>query len=301
MTPQDALQRAQAQGLDLVEVAASAHPPVCRIMDYGKYKYEQKKKKAEAKRNATTTQLKEVKMRPKTDDHDFDFKIRHARRFLDAGDKVKVTIMFRGREMAHQDVARRLLDRVVGELKDLAQVESQARMEGRNMFLVLSPLKSKQSVAAKQAEEGKAPVPEPSDDLVPPAVEVQRRPVLRKKAKKTEEAPAVKEEPKAEAKAEKAEPEKTEAKAEPAKAEAKAEPAKAEAKAEPAKAEAKAEPAEVEPKKAPAKKTTKKVATKKKTTAAAKKTTKKTTKKAAKKTTKKKTTKKKSTTKSAKK
>ena len=125
--------------MDLVEVAPNARPPVCRIMDYGRYKYEQAKADREAKRKQHVTQMKEIKMRPNIEEHDFEFKTRHIKRFLSERDKVKVTIMFRGREMAHTENGKEVLDDVVEEIGDLAVVEQQARLEGRNMFLILAP------------------------------------------------------------------------------------------------------------------------------------------------------------------
>ena len=139
MTPWDALQKAQERGLDLVEVAPGANPPVCRIMDYGKYKYEQKKKQAASKAKAHAATLKEVKLRPRTDDHDLDFKVRRARRFLIEGDKVKVTLMFRGREIVHTSLGFEQLDRVKTMLADIANEESTPRLEGRFMSMILVP------------------------------------------------------------------------------------------------------------------------------------------------------------------
>jgi translation initiation factor IF-3 len=130
---------AREKGMDLVEVAPNARPPVCRIMDYGRYKYEQAKADREAKRKQHVTQMKEIKMRPNIEEHDFEFKTRHIKRFLMDRDKVKVTIMFRGREMAHTENGKEVLDDVVEEIGDLAIVEQQARLEGRNMFLILAP------------------------------------------------------------------------------------------------------------------------------------------------------------------
>jgi len=130
---------AREKGMDLVEVAPNARPPVCRIMDYGRYKYEQAKAEREAKRKQHVTQMKEIKMRPNIEEHDFEFKTRHIKRFLSERDKVKVTIMFRGREMAHTENGKEALDDVVEEIGDLAVVEQQARLEGRNMFLILAP------------------------------------------------------------------------------------------------------------------------------------------------------------------
>ena len=130
---------AREKGMDLVEVAPNARPPVCRIMDYGRYKYEQAKAEREAKKKQHVTQMKEIKMRPNIEEHDFEFKTRHIKRFLQERDKVKVTIMFRGREMAHTENGKAVLDDVIEEIGDLAIVEQQARLEGRNMFLILAP------------------------------------------------------------------------------------------------------------------------------------------------------------------
>lgn len=144
MKPEDALRDAEEQGLDLVEVAPKAEPPVCRIMDYGKYRYQQSKRAKESKKHQHTVTLKEIKYRPKISDHDFDFKTNHVRDFLKAGNKVKLTIMFRGREMAHPEFGRDLLGRVVEDVKDLCQEMPNVnftRLEGRNMSLVLSPNK----------------------------------------------------------------------------------------------------------------------------------------------------------------
>ncbi len=129
-------------GLDLVEINPKTNPPVCRIMDFGKFKYEQKKQANLARKRQKVIEVKEVKMRPKTDSHDFDFKLKHVRRFLEEGNKAKVTIRFRGREMAHPEVAARLLDRVIETVKDVAVVEQSYRMEGRTMTMVLGPSKS---------------------------------------------------------------------------------------------------------------------------------------------------------------
>jgi len=133
----DALQRADEAGLDLVEIAPTSNPPVCRIIDYGKYKYGLAKKQHGAKQKST--QLKEVKLRPFTSSHDLEFKVRHAKDFLADGHKVKITVMFRGREMAHQDAGRTLLTKVVELLAATANVEQTPRMEGRNMNLLLAP------------------------------------------------------------------------------------------------------------------------------------------------------------------
>jgi translation initiation factor IF-3 len=136
-----ALQASAEQGLDLVEVSPNADPPVCRIMDYGKYKYQQSKRAAEAKKKQARVELKEVKLRPKTDEHDYQFKVKNAKRFLTEGNKVKVTIMFRGREVTHPEFGRRILERVAADVAELAQIESQPNMSGRFMSMVLGPVK----------------------------------------------------------------------------------------------------------------------------------------------------------------
>jgi len=133
----EAIRKAEEAGLDLVEVAPTAKPPVCRIMDFGKYKYEISKKAAESRKHQTVIVVKEIKLRPRTDEHDVNFKMNNIRRFLGDGNKVKVTVMFRGREMAHTDHGRQLLDRIVADLQNEAVVEQPPRMEGRNMTLLL--------------------------------------------------------------------------------------------------------------------------------------------------------------------
>jgi translation initiation factor IF-3 len=138
---QDALRRAQELDLDLVEVAPQAEPPVCRIMDYGKFKYERDVKQKEARRKQSRTGLKEIKFRPKIDRHDYDTKKGHVDRFLRGGNKVKVTIMFRGREMAHTDLGRKILDRLVEDLGETIVVEMMPKQEGRNMIMVIAPNK----------------------------------------------------------------------------------------------------------------------------------------------------------------
>jgi translation initiation factor IF-3 len=137
-----ALEIAEEQGLDLVEVAPLARPPVCRIMDYGKFKYEEQRQQREARKKQHQVQIKEVKMRPGIEEHDYDFKMRHARRFLEEGNKVKLTMMFRGRQMAHPEFGRRVLERVSTELQDISKVESYPSLEGRSMIMVLAPMKT---------------------------------------------------------------------------------------------------------------------------------------------------------------
>jgi translation initiation factor IF-3 len=134
-----ALARAQEEGLDLVEVAPMARPPVVRIMDYGKFKFEQAKQARLAKKKQHVILLKEVKYRPGIDDHDFQTKTRHARRFLEEGNKVKVTMMFRGRQVAHPELGKDVLDRVASELADLGKIETDAKLEGKNMTMILAP------------------------------------------------------------------------------------------------------------------------------------------------------------------
>ena len=136
---EEALSKAYALNLDLVEVAPEARPPVCRIMDYGKFRYEQSKKAREAKKKQTVIELKEIKLRPKTEEHDFQFKTKHAERFLKEGNKAKVTMMFRGREMVRMDRGKALLTRFVETLKEVAVVEQPPKVEGRNMTLILAP------------------------------------------------------------------------------------------------------------------------------------------------------------------
>jgi translation initiation factor IF-3 len=138
---QDALERAAAADLDLVEVAPQANPPVCRIMDYGKYKYERGMRQKEARKKQARIEVKEIKFRPKIDRHDYETKKGHVVRFLNAGARVKVTIMFRGREMAHTELGMRILDRLVEDLDGLATVEQPAKLDGRNMVMVVAPTK----------------------------------------------------------------------------------------------------------------------------------------------------------------
>lgn len=137
-----ALEIAETHNLDLVEIAPDAKPPVCKIIDFGKFMYEKKKKEKEAKKKQHTMQVKELRFRPNTDDHDLEFKTRHARGFLDDGDKVKATVQFRGRDMLYTDKGKVLLNNLSEELSDIAEVESQPTMEGRRMIMILTPNKS---------------------------------------------------------------------------------------------------------------------------------------------------------------
>ena len=139
--PEEGVAMAEEAGLDLVEVSPNASPPVCKIMDFGKYKYEQQKKAAEAKKKQKVTELKEVKFRPNIDTHDYDVKMKSVTKFLGEGDKVKVTLRFRGREMAHQDLGRELLEKVADDIDELGKVESMPKMEGRQMTMVIAPAK----------------------------------------------------------------------------------------------------------------------------------------------------------------
>ena len=177
LATQGAMSRAAEQGLQLVEVNAKASPPVCKIMDYGKFKYENAKREREAKKHKKTQELKEVKFRPKTHDHDFGFKVKHARRFLEDNNKVKLLVQFRGREMAHPEVGRAVLERVVVELSDLATVLQIPRQEGNRMSMILAPKARRESGGkpkgsrttqggsdpASKGKEGGDPAPSPSD------------------------------------------------------------------------------------------------------------------------------------------
>ena len=136
---QDALDQAAEAGLDLVEISPHAEPPVCKILDYGKYKFQAQKKAAEARKKQKTVEVKEIKMRPNIDTHDYDVKMRSMKRFFEEGDKVKVTLRFRGREMAHQELGRALLDRVREQVGEMAKVETEPKLEGRQMVMVLAP------------------------------------------------------------------------------------------------------------------------------------------------------------------
>lgn len=138
MVLREALRLAAESQLDLVEVAPLAKPPVCRIMDYGKYKYEQQKREKEARKKQKIVTLKEVKVRPNIEDHDFQVKLKNAQRFLQDGDKVKATVMFRGRELSHPELGRQVLVRLAGELKDIANIERDAKLEGKNMIMILA-------------------------------------------------------------------------------------------------------------------------------------------------------------------
>jgi translation initiation factor IF-3 len=180
---EEALRRAQEKGLDLVEVNPKGTPPVCKILDFGKYKYEEKKKQREAKRKQTVVEVKEIKLRPKTDDHDLNVKVKHAKKFLEAGNKVKFTCRFRGREITHPEIANRQLQFLMGELEEIANIEQRPTMEGRNMGMIVSPKPqvlqrlaneraAREREAAKLRAQQKAaaaangtPMPDDDDDL----------------------------------------------------------------------------------------------------------------------------------------
>ena len=143
VTPARAMDMADEAGLDLVEISPNANPPVAKIMDYGKYKYEQQKRESEARKKQKIIEVKEVKFRPNTDTHDYEVKMRNVFKFLENGDKVKITLRFRGREMAHQELGRDLLNRVAEDTKDVGKIENMPKMEGRQMIMIIGPVASK--------------------------------------------------------------------------------------------------------------------------------------------------------------
>jgi translation initiation factor IF-3 len=157
MNTREAVNLARSQGLDLVEVAATADPPVCRIIDYGKFTYEQKKKASEAKKKQVIITVKEVKFRPGTDDHDYNFKMKHARDWLSEGDKVKATIFFRGREITHRELGAELLQRLEKDLAEVAEVEQRPKMEGNQMFLIFAPKRHKSPKQQQQPQQEAKP------------------------------------------------------------------------------------------------------------------------------------------------
>ena len=143
MSGREALKMAEEADTDLVEISPNATPPVCRLMDYGKFKYQEQKKAAEARAKHKSIQVKEIKLRPGTDENDYQVKMRNIKRFIEDGDKVKVTLRFRGREMAHQEIGMRQLERIREELAEMAQVESMPKLEGRQMVMMLAPARKK--------------------------------------------------------------------------------------------------------------------------------------------------------------
>jgi translation initiation factor IF-3 len=167
MDIRDAIRAAREKGLDLVEVAATADPPVCRIIDFGKFQYEAKKKANEAKKKQVTITVKEVKFRPGTDDHDYGYRMKHAREWLEEGDKVKATIWFRGREMTHRELGARILERLERDLVDVGEVEARPRMEGNQMFIILGPKKHKGAAKPEQPVVASSK-PEPKAESVKP-------------------------------------------------------------------------------------------------------------------------------------
>lgn len=154
MPVSEALKIAEQQGLDLIEIVPNANPPVCKIMDYGKYRYEQSKREKIQKKHQHVTHVKEIRFHPNTDTHDFEFKARHAREFLSNGDKVKATVIFKGREITYQDQGKELLDRLAEKLSDIARIEQEATMEGRQMVAIFVPDKKKKASEQKQQKEG---------------------------------------------------------------------------------------------------------------------------------------------------
>lgn len=191
MPTEVALAKAQADGLNLVEVNPMSKPPVCKIMDYGRFKYEEKKKANDAKKKQVVVKVKEVKLRPKTEEHDYETKVRHVKEFIEEGNKAKITIMFRGREITHRNLGTQILDDVVADLKEIAVVEQPPRLEGKQMFMILGP-NSKVAQRARDAhrsalaqqekeklgrkgeadeagEQGEQPAPPPSAPAAAPA------------------------------------------------------------------------------------------------------------------------------------
>jgi translation initiation factor IF-3 len=175
----DALTLAQSKGLDLVEVSPTARPPVCRIMDYGKFKYEQNRRARKAKKKQHQMQLKEIKMRPKIEGHDYDFKVQHARAFLEGRDKVKFTVTFRGREMAHQEIGYKLIQKAIADLAELASVESPPKSEGRTLTAVLMPKPpkpgGKADGAASDEKPAEKPAPKPKSSSPSPGASAETR------------------------------------------------------------------------------------------------------------------------------
>ncbi|HSN93302.1 MAG TPA: translation initiation factor IF-3 [Anaeromyxobacteraceae bacterium] len=161
-----ALARAQEEGMDLVEVSPLAKPPVCKIMDYGKFKYLEKKKQSEAKKKQVVVQLKEVKFRPRTEEHDYEVKLKKIREFLGEANKARVTVMFRGRELSHRELGHKVLQRIIDDMKEMAVIEAAPRMEGRQMFMILAPnpkmLQSQRDRAKSQAAAAPAGAPAPA-------------------------------------------------------------------------------------------------------------------------------------------
>lgn len=173
MDVRDAIAEARRRGIDLVEIAPNAKPPVCKLIDYGKFLYEQKKRTHEAKKKQVTVQVKEIKFRPGTDDHDYDYRMKHAREWLEAGDKVRAAIAFRGREMTHRELGAKILKKLTVDLADLADVEVYPKMEGYQMFTIYIPKKAKvaeKKPTAKKEETAAEPIKEkPKKETAPKA------------------------------------------------------------------------------------------------------------------------------------
>ena len=167
MDTRDAIQEARNRGIDLVEIAPKAQPPVCKLIDYGKFLYEQKKRAHEAKKKQVTVQVKEIKFRPGTDDHDYQYRKEHAREWLEEGDKVRAAIAFRGREMTHRELGAKILARLTTELSDIAEVEVAPKMEGYQMFTIFLPKKGKADVKKDQTSNSKSAEPEKKKEKAP--------------------------------------------------------------------------------------------------------------------------------------
>jgi len=170
MPPPQAVAIARQKGLDVVEISPTAVPPVCRIMDFGRYQYQEQKRAREAKRHQKIIEVKEIKFRPKVDEHDYQFKKKHIERFLAEGDKVKATVFFRGREMAHPEIGRRILERLIGELSDVALAESAPRQEGNQMHTILtgkSDKSGRRAPAAPAADAARRPPPSTTTTAAP--------------------------------------------------------------------------------------------------------------------------------------
>jgi len=155
MDTREAIRTAREQGLDLVEVAANADPPVCKIIDFGKFQYEAKKRANEAKKKQVVITVKEIKFRPGTDEHDYSYRMKHAREWLQEGDKVKATIWFRGREMTHRELGARILEKLAHDLDDIGEIEVAPRMEGNQLFTIFQPRRHKKAEGSKQTADGK--------------------------------------------------------------------------------------------------------------------------------------------------
>ena len=180
MDTRDAIQEARRRGFDLVEIAPNAKPPVCKIIDYGKFLYEQKKKAHEAKKKQVTVQVKEIKFRPGTDDHDYNYRMEHARQWLGDGDKVRAAIAFRGSEMTHRELGNKILKKLTVDLADLADVEVYPKMEGYQMFTIFNPKKAKVAEKKSAAEDKKALEAIEADDKPPKKEPAKKAPAKEK-------------------------------------------------------------------------------------------------------------------------